>query len=174
MGSILYMKELPPDNGGNTLFANMYRAYETLSAPIQKLCEGLTAVHDGAQVYGERFGQKPEAGGFPRNEHPVVRTHPVTGRKALYVNPNFTTRIVGLKQARERRAARDALPPLRDAGVPVPLRLAPQLDRLLGQPLGPASCDVGLLPAQAAGLSRHRQGRQAVLPSSCHPERSEG
>ena len=98
MGSILYMKELPPDGGGNTLFANMYRAYETLSAPIQRLCEGLTAVHDGAQVYGGRFGQTPKAGGFPRNEHPVVRTHPVTGRKALYVNRNFTTRIAGLRK----------------------------------------------------------------------------
>ncbi len=50
MGSILYMKQLPPDGGGNTLFANMYRAYDTLSAPIQRLCEGLIAVHDGAQV----------------------------------------------------------------------------------------------------------------------------
>jgi taurine dioxygenase len=40
MGSILYMKELPPDNGGNTLFCNMYRAFETLSPPIQRLCEG--------------------------------------------------------------------------------------------------------------------------------------
>ncbi|MDP1911015.1 MAG: TauD/TfdA family dioxygenase, partial [Hyphomicrobium sp.] len=84
--------------GGDTLFANMYRAFETLSAPIQKLCEGLTAIHDGAQVYGGRFGQAPPAGGFPRNEHPVVRTHPVTGRKALYVNRNFTTRIVGLRK----------------------------------------------------------------------------
>ena len=98
MGSILYMKELPPDGGGNTLFANMYRAYETLSAPIQRLCEGLTAVHDGAQVYGGRFGQTPKEGGFPRNEHPVVRTHPVTGRKALYVNRNFTTRIAGFRK----------------------------------------------------------------------------
>ena len=98
MGSILYMKELPPDGGGNTLFANMYRAYETLSAPIQKLCEGLLAVHDGAQVYGGRFGHTPKEGGFPRNEHPVVRTHPVTGRKALYVNRNFTTRIAGVRK----------------------------------------------------------------------------
>jgi taurine dioxygenase len=98
MGSILYMKELPPDGGGNTLFANMYRAYETLSAPIQKLCEGLLAVHDGAQVYGGRFGHTPKPGGFPRNEHPVVRTHPVTGRKALYVNRNFTTRIAGIRK----------------------------------------------------------------------------
>lgn len=96
MGSILYLKEVPPDGGGDTLFASMYRAFETLSPPIQRLCEGLTAIHDGAQVYGGRFGQKPREGGFPRNEHPVVRTHPVTGRKALYVNRNFTTRIVQL------------------------------------------------------------------------------
>ena len=73
-------------------------------APMQRLCEGLTAVHDGAQVYGGRFGQKPKEGGFPRNEHPVVRTHPVTGRKALYVNRNFTTGIVGLQQ--DTRATR--------------------------------------------------------------------
>jgi taurine dioxygenase len=99
MGSILYMKELPPDGGGNTLFANMYRAFETLSAPIQKLCEGLVAIHDGAQVYGGRFGRTPPPGkSFPRSEHPVVRTHPVTGRKALFVNRNFTTRIEGLRK----------------------------------------------------------------------------
>ena len=97
MGSILYLTEVPPD-GGDTLFANMYRAYETLSEPIKRLVEGLTAIHDGAQVYGGRFGQTPKEGGFPRNEHPVVRTHPVTGRKALYVNRNFTTRIAGLKK----------------------------------------------------------------------------
>src|SRR6059058_4543547 len=64
MGSILYMKELPPDNGGNTLFCNMYRAFDTLSPPIQRLCEGLTAVHDGTQVYGARFGYQPTQGGF--------------------------------------------------------------------------------------------------------------
>ncbi|HYX03335.1 MAG TPA: TauD/TfdA family dioxygenase, partial [Reyranella sp.] len=98
MGSILYLKQVPPDGGGNTLFANMYRAYETLSAPIRRLCEGLTAVHDGAQVYGGRFGYAPKEGGFPRAEHPVVRTHPVTGRKALYVNRNFTTHIAGLSR----------------------------------------------------------------------------
>lgn len=98
MGSILYLKEVPPDGGGDTLFANMYRAFETLSPSIQRLCEELTAIHDGAQVYGGRFGQTPKEGGFPRNEHPVVRTHPVTGRKALFVNRNFTTRIVQLSK----------------------------------------------------------------------------
>ena len=108
MGSILYMKELPPDNGGNTLFCNMYRAFETLSAPIQRLCEGLTAIHDGAQVYGGRFGQTPKEGGFPRNEHPVVRTHPVTGRQAIFVNPVFTHSIKDVPEA-ESKAILDFL-----------------------------------------------------------------
>jgi len=98
MGSILHIKTCP-SRGGDTLFANMYRAYETLSALIQKLCEGLTAVHDGAQVYGERFGQKPGPNGFPCNEHPVVRTHPVTGRQGLYVNRGFTLRIPQLRKS---------------------------------------------------------------------------
>ena len=98
MGSLLYMKQLPPANGGNTLFCNMYAAFEALSAPIQRLCESLTAIHDGTQVYAGRFGYAQKPGGFPRNEHPVVRTHPVTGRKALFVNPNFTTHVVQLKR----------------------------------------------------------------------------
>ena len=97
MGSILYIKTCPP-KGGDTLFASMYAAYEALSDRLKAYLEGMTAIHDGAPVYGGRFGQTPKAGGFPRNEHPVVRTHPVTGRKALYVNRNFTTRIVGLRK----------------------------------------------------------------------------
>ena len=55
-----------PDNGGNTLFANMCTGLRETSPspPVQRLCEGLTAIHDGAQVYGERFGQKPGPNGF--------------------------------------------------------------------------------------------------------------
>src|SRR5258708_25008095 len=78
MGSILYMKELPPDGGGNTLFANMYRAYEALSPPIQRMRSGLTAGHDGAQVHGGRFCQTPEAGCLSPNKHPDLATPPVT------------------------------------------------------------------------------------------------
>jgi taurine dioxygenase len=100
MGSILYITEIPPDGGGDTLFANMYLAYETLSAPIKKLLDGMTAVHDGEPYYRGRYDGVDDTGKvYPRAEHPIVRTHPVTGRKALFVNRTFTTRIVGLKRS---------------------------------------------------------------------------
>jgi taurine dioxygenase len=98
MGSILYLTEVPPE-GGDTLFASMYAAYDKLSPAIQRLVEGLVAVHDGEPVYRGRFGYKDARGKeFPKAEHPVVRTHPVTGRKALFVNRNFTTGIKGLSK----------------------------------------------------------------------------
>lgn len=81
--SILKMVRCPP-YGGDTMWSNLCQAYDELSAPMQSLCEGLTALHDAT----------------PHNEpermavHPVVRVHPVTGRKALYVNEHFTRRIV--------------------------------------------------------------------------------
>ena len=95
LGSILYMHELPPV-GGDTLFASMYAAYDALSAPMKSLVEGLTAWHDGEHVYRGRYGVKDEGKTFPKAEHPVVRTHPVSGRKGLFVNRGFTTRIAQL------------------------------------------------------------------------------
>lgn len=97
MGSILYLTEIPPV-GGDTLFASMYAAYDALSAPVKALLDGLSATHDGEPVYRGRFNYAAGANGFPRAHHPVVRTHPVTGRKALFVNGNFTTRIDGLSK----------------------------------------------------------------------------
>ncbi|MEE8508651.1 MAG: TauD/TfdA family dioxygenase [Myxococcota bacterium] len=75
-----------PSVGGDTLWANMYKAYDELSPPLQDLCEGLTALHD-AQPHG-----KPDT----MSVHPVVRVHPVTMRKSLFVNEHFTRRIVEL------------------------------------------------------------------------------
>ena len=98
MGSILYLTTVPPDGGGDTMFANMYRAYETLSEPVRKMLERLTAIHDGEHVYRGRYGMNDEGKVFPRSEHPVIRTHPVTGKKLLFVNRGFTTRIVQLKR----------------------------------------------------------------------------
>ncbi len=97
MGSILYIKTCPP-RGGDTLFANMYAAYEALSERMKTYLQGLTALHDGESVYRglyANFGVK-DKDAYPHAEHPVVRTHPVTGRKALYVNRGFTRRILGL------------------------------------------------------------------------------
>ncbi len=78
--AILHMVKCP-DVGGDTQWINLYRAYETLSAPMQEMLEGLTAMH--VNKYGT--GQVAE--------HPVVRVHPVTGRKSLYVNRIFTSHI---------------------------------------------------------------------------------
>jgi taurine dioxygenase len=97
MGSILYMHELPPV-GGDTLFASMYAAYEALSEPMKRFLEPLTAMHEGEHVYRGRYGVNDTGKVFPKAEHPVIRTHPVSGRKALFVNGGFTTRIVQLKR----------------------------------------------------------------------------
>ena len=98
LGSILHLHEVP-ETGGDTLFANMYAAYDALSDPMKRLLEGLNAVNGSAHHFGGYFGYRGhEMGGdpFPESVHPVVRTHPETGRKALYVNETFTTRIVEL------------------------------------------------------------------------------
>jgi taurine dioxygenase len=94
MGSILHLTTVPPDGGGDTMFANMYMAYQMLSEPMRNMLEGLTAIHDGEHVYRGRYGVNDKGKVFPRAEHPVIRTHPITGRKLLFVNRGFTTRIV--------------------------------------------------------------------------------
>ena len=98
MGSILHLRQVPPV-GGDTLFASMYAAYDSLSPRMKTYLEGLTATHDGEGYYRGRYGVKDEDKIFPKAEHPVIRTHPVSGRKALFVNSGFTTRIVQLKRA---------------------------------------------------------------------------
>ena len=95
MGSILHLWTVP-EAGGDTLFSSMYAAWDGLSDRMQAYLEGLTATHSGEHVYRGRYnsGNYDDAGRvYPRSTHPVVRTHPVTGRKSLYVNRTFTTRI---------------------------------------------------------------------------------
>jgi taurine dioxygenase len=108
LGSMLYITEVPECGGGDTLFADMYMAYELLSEPMKAFLEGLTAVHDGAIPYVGAYRSRAPEGGYPRNEHPVITTHPETGRKVLYVNSGFTSHIVGM-QRWESRAILDAL-----------------------------------------------------------------
>jgi taurine dioxygenase len=98
MGSILYMHELPP-LGGDTLFASMYAAYDALSDTMKRFLEPLTAMHEGEHVYRGRYGITDAGKVYPKAEHPVIRTHPVSGRKALFVNRGFTTRVTQLKRA---------------------------------------------------------------------------
>ncbi len=108
LGSILYMQEVPPA-GGDTLFASMYAAYEALSAPMQRFLAGLSALHDGESTYRGRYeGMKASDKPYPSSEHPVVRTHPVSGRQALFVNRIFTKRIMQVS-ARESDALLEML-----------------------------------------------------------------
>lgn len=94
--SLLRVTKTPP-LGGDTAFANMYLAYEFLSDPIKQLLDGLTAIHDGALAWTAGYGAKPDPGKtYPQTEHPVLATHPRTGRKFLYVNASFTSHIVQL------------------------------------------------------------------------------
>ena len=96
MGSILRIVQVP-SLGGDTLFASMYAAYDALSDRMRQLLGGLTAVHEGEQYYRDRYGSEDlRDATHPVAEHPVVRTHPITGRQALYVNEGFTTRLKGL------------------------------------------------------------------------------
>jgi taurine dioxygenase len=103
MGSILYAREVPSE-GGDTLFASMYQAYDALSDGLKKTLEGLRAIHSDEHVFGAKgYNAKNTEGGRIGNthmtkgevSHPVVIRHPESGRKALYVNSAFTLRFEG-------------------------------------------------------------------------------
>ncbi|HXC90969.1 MAG TPA: TauD/TfdA family dioxygenase [Stellaceae bacterium] len=96
MATMLFAREVPP-YGGDTLFANMYLAYETLSPGLRRMLDGLVGVSDSAKADGsktreDRVRDHPAADAAKRlvAEHPAVRTHPETGRRALYVNGAHT------------------------------------------------------------------------------------
>ena len=112
LGSILYALDVPPV-GGDTLFANQYLAYEALSDGMKDLLDGLVAVHDNRiqapSIAAERnanFTSKvrddPDEKDEPEMEHPVVRTHPDTGRKALFVCRPRTHRFKGMTEAESK------------------------------------------------------------------------
>lgn len=105
MASILHI-HCVPSKGGDTCWSNMYAAYEALSPSMQAFLDPLTARH--VADYTGYYGDHPPQRESPRAVHPVVRTHPVTKTKALYVNQGFTKRIVELSSG-ESRALLDLL-----------------------------------------------------------------
>jgi taurine dioxygenase len=90
--------EVTPTVGGDTAFASMYRAFETLSEPMQSFLLEREAIHAGDVAFRGAYGSKSTKE-YPVNVHPVVRTHPLTGRRALYVNTGFTDKIKGVSKA---------------------------------------------------------------------------
>jgi alpha-ketoglutarate-dependent taurine dioxygenase len=117
MGAILHAIEVPP-TGGDTLFADMYAAYEGLDRDLQARADELVAVHDYAGVFGRQVKAEDKAAmraQYPPVEHPVVVRHPGTGRKLLYVNRFFVSHLAGLD---------------RDEGTALIDRLARQADTI--------------------------------------------
>ncbi len=98
LGAVLHAVEIPP-SGGDTLFCDMYTAYEALDAETKDQIDGMTAIHDYVQVFGYGIAEDQKAEmreKYPTVRHPVVRTHPETGRKLLYVNRFFVSHIEGM------------------------------------------------------------------------------
>ena len=92
LGSILYLHTVP-EIGGDTLFSSMYAAYDALSDRMKTYLDGLTARHDGEEQYRGRYDSDDGDKRYPACNHPVIRIHPETGKKCLFVNPIFTTKI---------------------------------------------------------------------------------
>jgi taurine dioxygenase len=115
LGSMLHAQELPVE-GGDTLFANMHLAYDTLPSALKEAIEGRVAEHNYLAQYAELQRHNPWRPNLTQAQidevrpvvHPVVRTHPETGSRALFVSEHFTTRIVGLPD-NESRALLDEL-----------------------------------------------------------------
>jgi taurine dioxygenase len=110
MGAILYAIEVPP-YGGDTCFANQYLAYDALSQGMKRMLEGLRAVHSDRKVAGPQAGRntyrstkvrEDDAWRDTVNTHPVVRTHPETGKKLLFVNHSYTVGFAGMTEAESR------------------------------------------------------------------------
>lgn len=104
--TILHSKVVPPV-GGDTEFADGYRAYEALSPTLQRILDGLTTIHSAARPYGSKGVYATEAAGRSmqiiscveaesQQQHPLVRVHPVSGRKSLFVNPIYTLGVAGM------------------------------------------------------------------------------
>ena len=102
LGAVLYALDVP-EVGGDTLFSNQCLAYEAFSPAMRKMLDAMTAVHSAERVYGDRQAEMdiknkmlmvdPDQARSQQSNHPVVRTHPLTGRRSLFVNDHYTIRF---------------------------------------------------------------------------------
>jgi taurine dioxygenase len=109
LGSLLHAQELPAE-GGDTLFANMHLAWDTLPQALRDAVKGRSAEHTYLAKYAELQKRSPWRPNLSAEQiaevkpvvHPIIRTHPETGRKALFVSEHFTTRVIGLPEDESR------------------------------------------------------------------------
>ena len=164
MASMLYAIEVPSE-GGNTLFANGYKAYETLPAEIKRRIDGRRALNaydydNAATMRGTRV-----ADGVPSYVHPVVRTHPATGRKALYVNRLMTVHIEGLPQEESDELLELPVRPPGAAPIRLRARLASRRSADVGQSLRAARAHRFQRRRAPPDAARHHPGRKAGVRS---------
>ena len=140
MGSMLHIHQVS-SRGGDTCWSSMYAAYNALSPAMQALLDPLTALHvaDYAGHYGEHKPQRES----PRAVHPVVRTHPVTKKKALFVNEVFTRRINELAAPESRAVLAFLFDHVKDINFQCRFPMGGPLHRALGQPLHPSTWQSG-------------------------------
>ncbi len=131
----------------------MYAAYEGLSDRMKAYIEGLTAIHDGDHVYRPLFPDVDRR--YPSSTHPIVRTHPVTKRKALFVNASYVIRIPEVPKEESDAILNYLYLHCTNPNFQV-LPLEPAFGGLLGQPLHPTPGSVGLLSTAPLGLPCRR------------------
>ena len=165
MGTMLCSK-IVPEIGGDTAFHSMTAAYDSLSDRMQHFISGLEAVHD-FKPFKALFAETEE--GWRKLQHfeeiyrpvthPVVRVHPVSGKKVLFVNPQFTLFIKGMEEGESRALLELTVPCHQGSGASIPPSLGAQHGRVLGQQVDPARGRTRLLSAAPADGTGHNQGR---------------
>ena len=171
--------DVVPEFGGDTTFTNLVAAYEGLSAPVQRFVDGLRAEHRYGAATGAQ-GRDRSAATASREQkplvarHPVVRVHPVTGERALFVNPGFTHRIVGVSRDESRHLLDLLFDEITAPAYTVRFRWEPGSvafwDNRATAHLGPQDIDHLDVAAHAAPGHADRRGpgrRRTVASPSC-------
>ncbi len=170
-----------PDHGGDTVWSNQYLAYETLSGGLRATLDGLRAVHSAGMAYGtgglldqvkdfSSMAIAPSAEAFAEHVQPVVIVHPVTGRRALYVNPVYTTRFEGWTKE-ESHAVLAHVPAQHQRELHLPPALVGRDARHLGQPLHDAQRAERLLRRAPRDVPHQCEGRPAERRALRSPRR---
>ena len=169
MGTMLVAREVPP-YGGDTMFANMYLAYEALSDGMKRLLDGLIAINTSAKADVSRTREdrvkdsvRADAKKEYVGEHPVVRTHPETGRKALYLNAGHTLQFKDMSVEESAPILDYLFQPPGATRIHLPFRLARGVHGVLGQPLRLAQPGQRLSRLSPRDASDHAGRRQAAL-----------
>ena len=169
-----------PDHGGDTVWSNQYLAYETLSSGLKKTLDGLSAVHSAGTAYGtggllDQFKDltsmaiAPSEEAYAEHVHPAVTVHPVTGRRALYLNPVYTTRFAGWTRDESAASAGASAPPQHQRELHLPPALVGRDTGRVGQPVHHAQCAQRLLGRAAGDVPHQREGHHARRGAALEP-----